>query len=180
VSTAGIQLKALDIHIRFNTIQVDICYTRRILSFLIMATPETINTDRQSDSDVRLSDAPPSTQGEDSSDSGHEEPAAADQTAKERSSSKKKPLTAKQAAKLDPGTSTKLCEGCGKPSDVLIRCRKDETEKWFLLCPGKCWKEASGGKVDGTAETPFYRYGGVWKNKKAATSGKKPKHVPHE
>jgi hypothetical protein len=145
-----------------------------------MATHESINADLDSDGDVRLFDAHPSMQGEDSGDSGHEEPAADDQTAKDRSASKKKPLTAKQAAKLDPGTSTKLCEGCGKPSDVLIRCRKDETEKWFLLCPGRCWKEASGGKVDGTAETPFYRYGGVWKNKKAATSGKKPKHVPHE
>lgn len=93
-------------------------------------------------------------------------------------SAKKKPLTAKQAAKLDPSTSTKACDQCGKPSDVLIRCRKDESEKWFLLCPGNCWKDASGGKVDGTPDTPWYRYGGVWKNKKAATSGKKPKHVP--
>lgn len=101
-----------------------------------------------------------------------------DQSTENTTPGKKKPLTAKQAAKLDPSTSTKKCEQCGKPSDVLIRCRKDETEKWFLLCPGKCWKEASGGKVDGTKDTPWYRYGGVWKNKKAATSGKKPKHVP--
>lgn len=91
--------------------------------------------------------------------------------------SNKKPLTAKQAAKVDPSTSTKICDQCGKPSDVLIRCQKDDTQKWFLLCPGKCWKEASGGKVDGTKDTPWYRYGGVWKNKKAAASGKKPKHV---
>lgn len=145
-----------------------------------MAThgPTSTSTDSESDGDVRFPDAPRSTQGEDNDASGHDEPSTGDRNAQEPSSSKKKPLTAKQAAKLDPSTSTKLCERCGKPSDVLIRCRKDETEKWFLLCPGKCWKEASGGKVDGTAETPFYRYGGVWKNKKAATSGKKPKHVP--
>lgn len=29
--------------------------------------------------------------------------------------------------------------------------------------------------VDGDAEHPEYRYGGVWKNKKGAVSGKKPK-----
>ncbi|KAJ9115227.1 hypothetical protein QFC20_001094 [Naganishia adeliensis] len=118
---------------------------------------------------------------EDHQGNGHslEDSAASkeDQSTENPTASKKKPLTAKQAAKLDPSTSTKKCEQCGKPSDVLIRCRKDETEKWFLLCPGTCWKEASGGKVDGTKDTPWYRYGGVWKNKKAATSGKKPKHT---
>jgi hypothetical protein len=35
--------------------------------------------------------------------------------------------------------------------------------------------EASGGIVDGTKDRPDYRYGGVWKNKKGAVSGKKPK-----
>ena len=145
-----------------------------------MADHERTMTNPESDRDVRLFDASTSIHGEEEGGHGseHGEISSEDDGTNLSSIKKKKPLTAKQAAKLDPGTSTKLCEGCGKPSDVLIRCRKDDTDKWYLLCPGKCWKEASGGKVDGTADTPFYRYGGVWKNKKAATSGKKPKHVP--
>ena len=35
--------------------------------------------------------------------------------------------------------------------------------------------EASGGVVDGAQGKAHYRYGGVWKNKKGAVSGKKPK-----
>jgi hypothetical protein len=37
--------------------------------------------------------------------------------------------------------------------------------------------KASGGVVDGSdeARTLGYRFGGVWKNKKGAVSGKKPK-----
>lgn len=35
--------------------------------------------------------------------------------------------------------------------------------------------EASGGVVDGAQGKVHYRYGGVWKNKKGAVSGKKPK-----
>ncbi|KAI5454370.1 hypothetical protein NCC49_004425 [Naganishia albida] len=143
---------------------------------MVSATNEEANLRSHSDlalSDESFEDVPENEIRSDDQAVEHELPAT-DETI----TNKKKPLTAKQAAKLDPGTSTKKCEQCGKPSDVLIRCRKDETEKWFLLCPGKCWKEASGGKVDGTKDTPWYRYGGVWKNKKAATSGKKPKHVP--
>lgn len=144
-----------------------------------MANHESTMLDLNGEGDVRPYDATTSVQEEEEGEhaSEHDDSSSEDCQADESPAKKKKPLTAKQAAKLDPSTSTKLCEGCGKPSDVLIRCRKDDTEKWYLLCPGKCWKEASGGKVDGTAETPFYRYGGVWKNKKAATSGKKPKHV---
>lgn len=144
-----------------------------------MANHESTMTDLNGDGDVRLFDAATSVQEEEEGEHApeHDGSSSEDHQADESPADKKKPLTAKQAAKLDPSTSTKLCEGCGKPNDVLIRCRRDDTETWYLLCPGKCWKEASGGKVDGTAETPFYRYGGVWKNKKAATSGKKPKHV---
>ncbi|THV45284.1 hypothetical protein BGAL_0507g00090 [Botrytis galanthina] len=36
----------------------------------------------------------------------------------------------------------------------------------------KCWKDVSGGKVDGDGKHPEYRYGGMWKNKHEAVSAK--------
>ena len=32
-----------------------------------------------------------------------------------------------------------------------------------MVC-GSCWKEVSGGVVDGDEQHPDYRYGGLWKN----------------
>ena len=74
-----------------------------------------------------------------------------------------------------PSAYQKACSLCQKPRDVLLRCRVDETEQWHSICTGKCWKDVSGGVVDGSEDYPFYKYGGVWKNKHAGTSGKKPK-----
>ena len=51
------------------------------------------------------------------------------------------------------------------------------------MCTGKCWKQVSGGETDGTPDTPYYTYGGMWKNKVAGVSAKKPKKrqsVPKE
>jgi len=47
-----------------------------------------------------------------------------------------------------------------------------------LVCPGRCWRAVSGGVIDGdkSPEHKYYRYGGVWKNKHDAVSGKKPKN----
>lgn len=61
------------------------------------------------------------------------------------------------------------------PKDVLVRCRTDESLQWYFVCTGKCWKEVSGGVVDGTADQPHYVYGGMWKNKHAGVSAKKKK-----
>ncbi|KAI9727300.1 MAG: hypothetical protein M1828_006919 [Chrysothrix sp. TS-e1954] len=71
----------------------------------------------------------------------------------------------------------KPCTLCQKPRDVLVRCQIDSTETWHFVCPGKCWKEVSGGVVDGdkTEIHEWYRYGGMWKNKHEAVSAKKPK-----
>ena len=83
----------------------------------------------------------------------------------------------------------KPCTLCEKPCNVRIvslrekshipcamvstlttmkRCQIDETGKWHLVCPGKCWKQVSGGVIDGdkSDDHKFYRYGGVWKNSK--------------
>jgi len=42
-----------------------------------------------------------------------------------------------------------------------------------MMC-GKCWKGASGGVPDGDAAHPHYRYGGLWKNRRAPPAT--PKH----
>lgn len=62
----------------------------------------------------------------------------------------------------------KACEMCGRLVDLLVRCQKDDSKKWFLVCGGKCWKEVSGGVADGDkSRFPHYRYGGLWKNRRA-------------
>lgn len=57
---------------------------------------------------------------------------------------------------------SKPCTLCSKPRDVLVRCIIDESLKWHFVCVGKCWKQVSGGKIDGdgTLDHQFYRYGG--------------------
>eukprot|EP01111_Echinosteliopsis_oligospora_P009898 TRINITY_DN2992_c0_g1_i1.p1 TRINITY_DN2992_c0_g1~~TRINITY_DN2992_c0_g1_i1.p1 ORF type:complete len:146 (+),score=38.47 TRINITY_DN2992_c0_g1_i1:266-703(+) len=69
----------------------------------------------------------------------------------------------------------KTCDLCQGSKNVLIRCQIDDTQQWKMVCP-KCWKDVSGGKIDGDEKHEFYRYGGIWKNHKAGVSGKKPKH----
>lgn len=74
-----------------------------------------------------------------------------------------------------PSAYQKACDLCQVPKDVLVRCRIDESLHWYFVCTGKCWKEVSGGIVDGSAEKPYYVYGGMWKNKHAGVSARKPK-----
>ncbi|KAK5725166.1 hypothetical protein LTR17_013202 [Elasticomyces elasticus] len=71
----------------------------------------------------------------------------------------------------------KPCTLCKTPRDVLIRCQIDESGVWNFVCTGACWKQVSGGVVDGDGapEHKWYRYGGMWKNKHEAVSAKKPK-----
>ncbi|MCJ1311655.1 hypothetical protein MMC25_005328 [Agyrium rufum] len=70
---------------------------------------------------------------------------------------------------------SKPCTICHRPRDVLVRCRIDESQQWHFVCPGRCWKSVSGGEIDGVPETPFYQYGGMWKNKHDAVSARKKK-----
>ncbi len=76
----------------------------------------------------------------------------------------------------------KACTLCGKLCDVRVRCQIDETGKWHLVCPGKCWNEVSGGGIDGDKAEghEYYRYGGMWKNKHEAVSAKKPRKKSKE
>lgn len=59
-----------------------------------------------------------------------------------------------------PSAYRKPCSICEKPRDVLVRCRIDDTMQWNFVCPGSCWREVSGGVVDGTEDKPNYVYGG--------------------
>ena len=34
-----------------------------------------------------------------------------------------------------------------------------------MVC-GKCWNSVSGGVVDGDTAHPYYKYGGLWKNRR--------------
>ena len=78
-----------------------------------------------------------------------------------------------------PSQHSKPCDLCNAPKDVLVRCQIDETHQWRFVCPGKCWRLVSGGEVDGP-DKPFYRYGGMWKNKHEGVSAKRPKHKSRE
>jgi len=60
----------------------------------------------------------------------------------------------------------KPCDICERRVDLLVRSQCDSSRKWKMLC-GRCWKDASGGVPDGDADHPYYRYGGLWKNRAA-------------
>lgn len=68
----------------------------------------------------------------------------------------------------------KNCDMCTKGVDLLVRCQVDETKAWKMVC-GRCWKDVSGGKTDGDADHPHYRYGGLWKNRHAKQAKAKGK-----
>eukprot|EP00566_Odontella_aurita_P001105 CAMPEP_0113564578 /NCGR_PEP_ID=MMETSP0015_2-20120614/21698_1 /TAXON_ID=2838 /ORGANISM="Odontella" /LENGTH=237 /DNA_ID=CAMNT_0000466677 /DNA_START=380 /DNA_END=1093 /DNA_ORIENTATION=- /assembly_acc=CAM_ASM_000160 len=86
----------------------------------------------------------------------------------QRKAAKKAAKAARRAQREgrgDPTAGNKPCDMCDKRVDLLIRCTYDESGVWKMVC-GKCWKEASGGVVDGDADHPHYRYGGLWKNRR--------------
>ena len=92
---------------------------------------------------------------------------------KARRKAEKKQMKARRRAQRegrgDPSAGQKQCTICSKSVNLLIRCTYDETEQWGMVC-GKCWNDVSGGVVDGDAAHPHYRYGGLWKNRRAQKS----------
>ena len=78
---------------------------------------------------------------------------------------KKAERRAQREGRGDPSAGQKECDMCGKSVNLLIRCTYDESLQWKMVC-GSCWKIASGGVVDGDASHPYYRYGGLWKNRR--------------
>jgi hypothetical protein len=77
-----------------------------------------------------------------------------------------------QDPKLEPSPHSKPCSLCGRLRDVLIRCQIDSTKKWYFICTGKCWKQVSGGRIEGDADHREYKYGAMWKNKHEYVSAK--------
>merc|ERR1711871_313164 len=72
---------------------------------------------------------------------------------------------AKREGSADRSVGTKRCDVCGEDNkNLLIRCQVDESRQWKMVC-GRCWHKVSGGQVDGDVNHPFYRYGGLWKNR---------------
>lgn len=81
---------------------------------------------------------------------------------------KKAERRAQREGRGDPTAGQKQCTICSKSVNLLIRCTHDEIGEWGMVC-GKCWNDVSGGVVDGDAAHPHYRYGGLWKNRRAQT-----------
>ncbi|KAL7532347.1 hypothetical protein ACHAXR_008605 [Thalassiosira sp. AJA248-18] len=79
---------------------------------------------------------------------------------------KKAERRAQREGNGDPTAGQKQCTLCSKSVNLLIRCTHDESGKWGMVC-GKCWNNVSGGVVDGDDAHPHYRYGGLWKNRRA-------------
>jgi len=79
---------------------------------------------------------------------------------------KKAARRAQREGRGDPSAGQKKCDMCGKSVILLIRCTYDASGEWKMVC-GKCWNIASGGVIDGDAQHPHYRYGGLWKNRRA-------------
>jgi len=83
----------------------------------------------------------------------------------QRKALKKEKKAERRAQRENPNAGQKPCDMCGKPVNLLIRCMYEEGQvEWKMVC-GSCWNKASGGVVDGDADHPHYRYGGLWKNR---------------
>jgi hypothetical protein len=79
----------------------------------------------------------------------------------------------KREGNAAPDVGRKSCQICSTPVDMLIRCTIDETQQYKMIC-GSCWPSISGGIPDGNSKThPYYNYGGLWKNRNAASNSKR-------
>mmetsp|Transcript_8833 Transcript_8833/g.18519 ORF Transcript_8833/g.18519 Transcript_8833/m.18519 type:complete len:301 (-) Transcript_8833:132-1034(-) len=111
-----------------------------------------------------LDDDEQSTASQSSTESGEAMDAKARRKAEKKR--KKAERRAQREGRGDPSAGQKHCTICTKSVNLLIRCTYDKSGEWGMVC-GKCWKDVSGGVVDGDANHPYYRYGGVWKNRRA-------------
>jgi len=73
----------------------------------------------------------------------------------------------KRTGKANPIITRKACHLCSQEVDLLIRCTIDESMRYYMVC-SRCWKDVSGGVVDGDESHPYYKYGGLWKNRYAS------------
>lgn len=80
---------------------------------------------------------------------------------------------AAREGRAPPTKGQKACDLCGTGVDLLIRCQIDGTGDWKMVC-GPCWHTpaVANGVVDGDGSNDHYRYGGLWKNRKAQAAGR--------
>ena len=78
------------------------------------------------------------------------------------------PPGAEREGRGDPTAGQKPCDLCGKSVDLLVRCQYKGSRGEWRMVRGRCWNGTSGGVVDGDADHPEYRYGGLWKNRRRA------------
>lgn len=97
---------------------------------------------------------------------------------KEAKKAKKAAKRLQREGNAPASTGQKPCTVCGKSSDLLVRCQIDQAGAWHLVC-GKCWKQVSGGVVDGDEMHPYYRYGGLWKNRIVKVASKQEAELHH-
>ena len=102
--------------------------------------------------------------------SSSESDAITDAKARRKAEKKRKKAErrAQREGRGDPTAGQKQCTLCAKSVNLLIRCQHDKSGEWAMVC-GKCWNGVSGGVVDGDDSHPYYRYGGLWKNRRAQT-----------
>ena len=115
--------------------------------------------------DIKIND----DDGDDSSMSSESE-TITDVKAKRKAEKKRKKAErrAQREGRGDPTAGQKQCTLCSKSVNLLIRCQHDKSLDWAMVC-GKCWIGVSGEVVDGDDAHPYYRYGGLWKNRRAQT-----------
>ena len=98
---------------------------------------------------------------------GHTDDKALRKQRKEAVKAMKQERRLKRMGNAPKDVGRKACDMCGKRVDLLIRCTVDETQQFKMVC-GSCWRDVSGGVPDGVSAThPHYRYGGLWKNRRA-------------
>lgn len=97
----------------------------------------------------------------DESDTAKDLAKAARKAAKKKAKAERRD---QRQGRADPSYGRKECTQCHQSVDLLIRCVVDASGDWEMVC-GRCWKSVSGGVVDGDADHPHYRYGGLWKNR---------------
>ena len=98
-------------------------------------------------------------------------PATSSPTPSARPSAKKARKATRRAEREgrgDPTAGQKPCDLCGKSVDLLVRCQYNGSSGEWRMVRGRCWNGTGGGVVDGDADHPEYRYGGLWKNRRRA------------
>ena len=121
-------------------------------------------------SEIEVANIAEETSKDDDDTSSSESDFITDAKARRKAEKKRKKAErrAQREGRGDPTAGQKQCTLCAKSVNLLIRCQHDRSGEWAMVC-GRCWNEVSGGVVDGDDSHPYYRYGGLWKNRRAQT-----------